>query len=160
MDPDDRVLVTLSFTLACRESTLLGLRVRGGVQANRERGGYHGVAPDGYLNKSGIVSGKVKKQYGRTEHWIEPDPERSDIIRLAWDLLLQDKLTLDGICEELHKRGHRYRSGRPFIEIKRGGKQVANTNTLSAMFHNWTYAGWVTSKIRNIPPKTIRIIKG
>jgi hypothetical protein len=24
------------------------------------------------------------------------------------------------------------------------------------MFHNWTYAGWVTSEKNNIPPKTLR----
>ncbi len=32
MDPDDRVIVTLSFTLARRESALLGVRVKGGLQ--------------------------------------------------------------------------------------------------------------------------------
>ena len=41
-------------------------------------------------------------------------------------------------------------------EIKPNGKRKANTNTIATIFHNWTYAGWVTSKTRNIPPKTIR----
>lgn len=40
--------------------------------------------------------------------------------------------------------------------VKKNGKRKANTNTLAAIFHNWTYAGWVTSKANNIPPKTIR----
>ncbi|MBZ0299421.1 MAG: recombinase family protein [Anaerolineae bacterium] len=65
-------------------------------------------------------------------------------------------MTLEEICEVLHARGYRYRSGRPFVEIKKNGQRKANTNTLSAMFHNWTYAGWLTSKAANIPPKSIR----
>lgn len=156
MDPDDRVLVTLTFTLARRESALLGLRVRGGVKAKRDRGGYHGKAPDGYINESSEAVGDAKKINGRYEHWIALDPERVPIIRLAWDLLLENRYTLAEICEELHRQGYRYKSGRPFVEIKRNGKRKANYNTLASMFHNWTYAGWVTSNVNNVVPKTIK----
>ncbi|MEM9954341.1 MAG: recombinase family protein [Chloroflexota bacterium] len=156
MDPDDRVIVTLSFTLARRESALLGLRVKGGVRAKLESGGYHGVAPDGYINASGQTSREAKHLSGRYEHWIELDPERAPIIRFAWDLLLDGKFTLEEICFELHKRGYRYKSGRPFVQVKPNGKRKANSNSLAAIFHNWTYAGWVTSKSNNILPKTIR----
>ena len=52
---------------------------------------------------------------GRYERWIEPDPEQFKVWRLAWDLLLTDKYTLGEICEELHARGFRYRTGRPFV---------------------------------------------
>ena len=145
MDPDDRVIVALTFTLARRESALLGLRVRGGVRAKLENGGYHGVAPDGYINASGTTTGEAKRLNGRYEHWIEIDPERAPIIRYAWDLLLDEKMTLEDICHELDKRGYRYKSGRPFIKVKKNGQRKANSNTLAAMFHNWTYAGWVTS---------------
>jgi hypothetical protein len=34
--------------------------------------------------------------------WVEQDPECAPIWRLAWDLLLEDKLTLEEICEKLH----------------------------------------------------------
>ena len=156
MDPDDRVLVALTFTLARRESALLGLRVRGGVKAKRESGGFHGRAPDGYLNKNGLTSGEAKKRDGRVRHWIELDPDRAPIWRYAWDLLLEGNNTLENICEALHTRGYRYKSGRPFITIKPNGKRVINANTLSSIFHNWTYAGWVTSKRNNVLPKTIR----
>lgn len=156
MDPDDRVIVALTFTLARRESALLGLRVRGGVRAKRDSGGYHGVAPDGYINVSGQVTGEAKRLNERVENWIELDPERSPIIRFAWDLLLEDRYSLKEICEELHRRGYRYKSGRPYVEITKTGKRHANYNTLAAIFHNWTYAGWVTSKKNNVPPKTIR----
>jgi DNA invertase Pin-like site-specific DNA recombinase len=156
MDPDDRVIVALSFTLARRESALLGLRVKGGVKAKRDSGGFIGKAPDGYRNVSGQTTGESKKINGRYENWIELDPERAPIIRLAWDLLLEDRYILREICEELHRRGYRYRSGRPYIEVKKNGERKANYNTLSVMFRNWTYAGWVTSKSNNVPPKTIR----
>jgi hypothetical protein len=156
MDPDDRVIVTLSFTLARRESALLGLRVRGGVRAKLESGGYSGPAPDGYVNVTSITSGESKRLNGRFQHWIEQDPERAAIIRYAWDLLLDGKTTLEEICYELDKRGYRYKSGRPYVEIKKNGRRKANSNTLASIFHNWTYAGWVVSSVQNIPPKTIR----
>ncbi|MGB7339384.1 MAG: recombinase family protein, partial [Phototrophicaceae bacterium] len=156
IDPDDRVLVALTFTLARRESALLGLRVRGGVRAKREQGGYHGMPPDGYINMNGQVTGLAQKLNGRFTSWIEIVPERAKIIRYAWDLLLTDKYTLEEICEELHKMGYRYKSGRPFIKIDKNGKRKANYSTLSRIFHNWTYAGWVTSKKNNVLPKTIR----
>lgn len=155
-DPDDRVIVALSFTLARRESTLLGIRVKGGLQAKRESGGFPNYAPDGYINVEGKVTGEAKKLTGRHETWIEQDPERAPIIRYAFDLLLQDKLTLEGIAEELHARGYRYKSGRPFVELTTTGQRKVNTNTLSSIFHNWAYAGWLTSKAGNLPPKSVR----
>jgi hypothetical protein len=71
---------------------------------------------------------------GRYEQWIELDPERAPIIRYAWDLLLEDRYTLKEICEALHQRGYRYRSGRPFVEVWANGKHKPNYSTLSAIF--------------------------
>ncbi len=76
--------------------------------------------------------------------------------RSAWDLLLEDRLTLAEIAEELHAKGYRHRSGRPFVEVKENGKRKANYNTLADIFRNWTYAGWIVSEEANIPPKTLR----
>ena len=73
MDPDDRVLVALSFTLARRESALLGIRVRGGLQVKRQSGGYVSLAPDGYCNVEGRTDLSQKHELGRFNHWIEPD---------------------------------------------------------------------------------------
>src|SRR5690606_13478632 len=89
-------------------------------------------------------------------HWIEQDPERASLWRYAWNLLLENELTREQICETLHARGHKYRSGRPFVQVNKNGKRVANSSTLAAIFHNWTYAGWVTSRAGKIPPKTIK----
>jgi hypothetical protein len=62
-------------------------------------------------------------------------------------------MTLDEICEELYRRGYHYRSSRPFVQIKVDGNRKANKNTLSKIFHNWFYAGWVVSDKAKIPPK-------
>lgn len=156
MDPDDRVIVTLSFTLARRESALLGIRVRGGILAKLQQGGFANGAPDGYINIEARTTQDAKKLQGRVAHWIEPDPERAPIWRLAWDLLLEDRMTLDEIAEALHEKGYRHRTGRPFVEVSANGKRKHNISTLSNTFHNWTYAGWVVSLKNNILPKTIR----
>ena len=156
MHMDQRVLVTMTFTLARRESQLLGVRVKGGLQAKRKAGGYTSLAPDGYLNLSGKTDLDKKKDLGRIDHWIELDPERAPIWRYAWDLLLEDRLTLPEIAEALHARGYTYRRGRPFVEITTTGKRRQNINTLSSIFHNWAYAGWVVSSRNGIPPKTQR----
>jgi len=65
MDPDDRVIVTLSFTLARRESALLGIRTRGGQQAKRRSGGYVQYAPEGYVNVTGRTDEARKHDLGR-----------------------------------------------------------------------------------------------
>lgn len=156
MDPDDRVIVALSFTLARRESALLGIRVKGGLRAKRESGGFPNLAPDGYINVTAKTELDKKKDLGRFDHWIEPDPERAAIWRRAWDLLLEDRLTLAEIAEDLHAKGYRYRRGRAFVEVKPNGTRKANVSTLASIFHNWAYAGWIVSVSNNVAPKTLR----
>lgn len=154
-DPDDRIMVSLSFTLARRESMKLGQRVTGGLHTKLRNGGFVGLAPDGYVNVEQRVDQPSKSNNGRYTRWIEPDPEQFKVWRLAWDLLLTDRYTLEQICEELHHRGYKYRSGRPFVTIK-NGRRIPSINTLSRRFHNWFYAGWVVSPKAGIAPKTVK----
>ena len=156
MDPDDRVIVALSFTLARRESALLGIRVKGGLHAKRQSGGFPHLAPDGYLNVTARTDADKKANLGRFTRWIEFDPERAPIWREAWDLLLSDQLTLDEIAEALHAKGYRYRTGRPFVEVKLSSKRKRNISTLSHIFHNWVYAGWIVSEQNGVLPKTLQ----
>lgn len=156
IDPDDRILVSLSFTLARRESIKLGQRVTGGLHTKLRMGGFVGIPPDGYINCEQKTETLSKTEHGKYTRWVEQDPDRIHIWRLAWDLLLEDRFTLDEICEELHRRGFHYRSGRPFVQVKANGRRRANKNTLSHIFHNWFYAGWVVSEKAEIPPKTVR----
>lgn len=155
IDADDRLLIAISFTLARRESIKLGQRVQGGQHAKCRNGGHASLAPDGYRNVERRATDPTRTRLGRYERWIEADPQQFKVWRVAWDLLLEDRLTLTEICEELHARGFRYRSGRPFIDL-RNGRRIPATNTLSKHFHNWFYAGWVVSEKAGIPPKTIR----
>ncbi len=156
IDPDDRILVALSFTLARRESALLGVRTRGGQQAKRKSGGFISYAPDGYRNVTARTDSEKRSDLGRWDKWIEQDPERSKIMREAWEMLLEDRMSLQKIAEKLHERGYRHRSGRPFVEITPSGKRKANTSSLCNIFHNWTYAGWVVSLKNDVLPKTQR----
>ncbi|MCB9458674.1 MAG: recombinase family protein [Anaerolineaceae bacterium] len=156
VDPDDRIMVSLLFSMAQRESMKLGQRVRGGLHAKLRSGGFSGPAPDGYKNCEVKTEAANAVLNGKYTRWIEQDPERIHIWREAWDLLLADRHTLADICEELHKRGYHYRSGRPFVHINKNGKRTANRSTLSHIFHNWFYAGWVVSEKAEIPPKTVQ----
>lgn len=155
VDPDDRILVSLSFTLARRESIKLGQRVRGGIHAKMKGGGFAGLAPDGYRNAERRAEGE-NRTLSRYDRWIEIDEERACIWRYAWDLLLEARYSLEDICAALHARGYVYRTGRSFLEINRLGHQKANKSTLARIFHNWFYAGWVVSEKAGILPKTIR----
>ena len=159
LDPvgaEDRILISLSFTLARRESMKLSERVTGGLHAKLRTGGFISKAPDGYLNCEAKTELTVKAQHGRYTRWIEQDPERAHIWRQAWELLLQDQMTLEKICEELHSRGYHLRSGKPLVQIAADGRRRYASATLSKIFHNWFYAGWVVSEKAGIPPKTVR----
>src|SRR3990172_10474552 len=57
------------------------------------------MPPDGYINCEQKTETAVKTEHGKYMRWIEQDPERIPIWRLAWDLLLADRMTLDGIYD-------------------------------------------------------------
>ncbi|MBK8030476.1 MAG: recombinase family protein [Chloroflexi bacterium] len=157
MDPDDRVVVALSFFLAQRESMLMGQRVKSGLKAKRASGGYAGRAPDGYINVWGQSSPDQRSDLGRIHHWIEPDPERAQLWKDAWSLLLSGAMTLQEIAFALHERGYRHRSGKPFVMVSpKVGKLKPITDGLLRGFQDWTYAGWVVSECDGITPKTVR----
>ncbi len=156
IDPDGRILVTLTFVLARRESALMGLRVKGGLKAKRESGGYAGRAPDGYLNMRGQTELDQRSEMGRISYWIEPDPARAHIWKEAWALLLTGTLSVGEIAEALHAKGYCDRNGKPFVIVGKTGTRRPRTDKLLRAFHDWTYAGWVVSECDNITPKTIR----
>jgi hypothetical protein len=157
MDPDDRVIVVLSFILARRESALMGQRVKSGLKAKRASGGYAGKAPDGYINAWGQSDPDQRSDLGRIHHWIEPDPERARIWQQAWAMLLTGTMTLKDIALALHEKGYQYRSGKPFVVVDpKKGKCRPITEGLLRGFQDWTYAGWVVSECDWIEPKTVR----
>ena len=102
-------------------------------------------------------------KHAKYKRWIEIDPEQSQVWRLAWDLLLTDRYSLEDICEKLHEQGYHMTSGRPFIEVRQNrakgeAEHIAHIQLLSRAFHNWFYAGWVVAQNEwvNIAPKTVK----
>lgn len=156
MDPDGRVVVALSFVLAQRESTLMGIRVKTGLKAKRMSGGYAGRAPDGYVNMRGQTAADQRSEMGRMSFWIEPDPIQAAVWREAWNLLLTGRITLCEIAEALDAKGYRDRNGKPFVLVSQTGQRRSLTRKLRRAFQDWTYAGWMVSEIDGVEPKTIR----
>ena len=156
-DPNQRMMFTHLITMAQRESSRISERVKGGNLTKLLNGGHLGLAPDGYLNRHERLVGASIGFEGRTRTWIQKDPDRAPIWRLAWDLLITDQYSLAEICEELHQRGMTLRYGRPFVNhAAEPGQRPHAVSTLSVVFHNWFYAGYVTSEIYRISPKTLR----
>jgi hypothetical protein len=88
---------------------------------------------------------------------IEIDPERAEMWREAWKLLLTGDYTLKEICEELHKRGYTRRSGKPWVEVDpETGRVTYATSQLSRSFHSPFYAGWVASETYGIKRGEVR----
>ncbi len=159
--PDGRMIVTMLFGVARFESDRIGQRCREGMHTKLLGGDWAWKAPDGYLNKELRLSecGREERlKHARYKRWTEPDPQQSQVWRYAWDLLLQDRLSLKQIGEELHARGYSLRSGVPFVRVQADGRRVANVKALSRAFHNWFYAGWVVidTDWARITPKTVR----
>jgi DNA invertase Pin-like site-specific DNA recombinase len=160
-DPDDRLYLNILFGMAKRESSITGKRTTGGMLSKLLKGEWPWRAPDGYLNKEirlNELDREEHLQHARYKRWVEIDPEQAQVWRYAWDLLLQDRQTLEDICEALFARGYRLRDGRPFVRMSKNDKRIPYRQALSQAFHNWFYAGWVVAENEwaNIPPKTLR----
>lgn len=159
--PDGRMIVGVLFSVARYESLRIGQRSREGMYTKLLEGGWSGRAPDGYLNcemKTNMVSAADKLKNARYKRWIEIDPQQAPVWRYAWDLLLEDRYSLEEICEILHSKGFKLRSGASFVTVGSSGLRRCNAGSVSRIFHNWFYAGWVVSdsELGAIPPKTIR----
>ena len=114
----------------------------------------------------GLLGPDEQVRHAQYKRWVEIDREQSKVWRAAWELLLTDDFTLVEMCEELHKRGYRLANGRPFVTVKRShhkndkhnNKRIHQIQTLSNVFHNWFYAGWIVvqNDWANIAPKTVK----
>src|SRR5215813_10308420 len=144
--PDGRMIVTMLFGVARFESDRIGQRCREGMHSKLLGGDWAWKAPDGYVNrelKLSEVAPNERGKYARYKRWVELDPEQGKVWRYAWDLLLTGEMSLSQICEALHAKGYRLRSGLPFVKITPKGKRHHPLNIVSRIFHNWFYAGWI-----------------
>lgn len=160
--PDGRMVVGILFTVARFESDRTGQRSKEGMLTKLLEGGWPFKAPDGYLNRetkinqSNSIADRLNN--ARYKRWVELDPEQAKVWRYAWDLLLEDKHSLAEICETLHQRGYKLKSGALFVRLTPSGMRRPNVGAVSRIFHNWFYAGWAVldSDLGTVPPKTVR----
>ena len=164
-DEDDRLYLNILFGMAKREAAVTARRTRGGMTSKLLKGGWSWAAPDGYLNKEirlNELGPEEHLKHARYKRWVEIDPEQSPIWRMAWDLLLMERYSLEEMCEKLNVHGYRMNSGRPFVKVRqtRSGEEIRipQVQALSRAFHSWFYAGWVVVQNDwvNIPPKTVK----
>lgn len=107
-------------------SAKLSKDVRRGNAQKRRNGGTTTMAPIGYINNP-------------ETHYIEPDPERFDIVRKAFGLMLTGNYSIREIAEIMNNDWG-------FLSLKRGklGGKPISKQTLSKMFKNKLYAGVIT----------------
>ncbi len=150
-EPDGFFMFLIQMGLAQREVDVLKQRTADGMAAKMRAGGWPQRAPDGYVNKERLVS---SNKYDR---WVEIDPEYSQVIRYAWDLLLAGRYTMIQICEELANKGYSRRGGLPWVwEDAHTGKKMYADSRLHRIFHNPFYAGWAVSKRFGIKQGEVR----
>jgi hypothetical protein len=138
--PDGWLVFTFLLGMGEHEVGVLRMRTEGGMKAKLLDGHSVSLAPDGYINRRRQISGD------RYEKWVEIDPERAPILRLAWDLLLTGNYSLDQICEELDQRGYLRRCGKPWHRVDPQGRVSTAAAELSKTFRNPFYAGWIISE--------------
>lgn len=89
--PGDNVLMmTLEFGMAHEFINNLSKNVKRGQNSKLLKGGYPGTAPVGYLNELEYKT-------------IQPDPERWDMVRKMWDMLLSGNYSVPKIVEIANK---------------------------------------------------------
>ncbi len=121
---DNNLPLTIEFGMANQYSRDLSVNIKRGNQTKVKNGGWCHVAPYGYINN-------------RLEKTIEKDPERFDMIRKMWDLLLTREYSMKKICDIANNEwGYRSRKNRPMT-----------TGSIHALFNKPFYYGYIKSGI-------------
>jgi len=124
---NDKFLMQIEFGMAKKYVDDLSDNVRRGNRAKLERGWFPGLPPLGYLNDP-------------RERTIIKDPERFDIIRKAWDLLLRGTVPVRILTILNDKYGLRTRSHHKV------GKRALTRSALYKLFGNPFYYGLIIRK--------------
>ena len=127
--PEDNVLLFYMEAGVSNQTVLdLSKAVRRGMQSKIEKGWSPHRAPAGYLNE---------KWQEKGQKTIIVDPERFDVLRQAWSLLLSGGYTVGEVRRVLNDKWH-YRS----LQRKRTGGEPMALTTLYSLFSNPFYAGY------------------
>ncbi len=119
--PEDEMLETVIAAVNRWDNQVRRRKTVAGMREALERGRWPWRAPLGYTNR--------QSEDGR-EKWIEPDPERAPLIRLAFERVASGLVSVEDVRQELGRRGLRTPAGRDL------GK-----TTLHRLLSNPIYAG-------------------
>ncbi len=129
---DNVILFNVESGMATQYILDLSKDVKRGMEKRMRMGWKNGQAPTGYLNHRDPISGmKI----------LVKDPERFDLVRKMWDLMLTGNHTVSEIVDTANKdwgfRGRRTR--------RTGGKPISKS-TLYKIFNSQFYAGVIEHK--------------
>ena len=125
---DNTILMYIEFGMAQKYIEDLSKNVKRGLCAKAERGWYPSLAPLGYWNN------RFKEQGARD---IERDPQRFELVRRMWDLMLTGAYTAPQIQRLANEEwGLRTRS------VKATGGKPLGRSLVYKIFSNPFYYGW------------------
>ncbi len=121
--PEGIMMLQMIMSQAQYYSAKLSKDVKRGNAKKRSLGGTTGVAPMGYINNT-------------TSHTIEPDPERFDMVRRAFDLMLTGNFSVAEITKIMNEEW-----GFRLLKHKKTGGTPVSKQGLWNVFRNKVYAG-------------------
>ena len=121
--PEGIMMLQMIMSQAQYYSAKLSKDVKRGNRIKREHGGVTYVAPMGYINNT-------------VDHTIEPDPERFDLVRKAFDLMLTGNFSVPEITKIMNEEW-----GFTLLKRKHSGGRPVSTQGLYNVFRNKLYAG-------------------
>jgi site-specific DNA recombinase len=142
--PEAAMVESIMHAVDQYQSEASGADISYKMAAKARNGGTLGLAPLGYRNARDLSE-------GRNIGVVEFDPERKDLVRVAFELYASGDYSLDSLQAELTGRGLRSRPGRyPSTPV--------STSKLAAMLRDPYYIGFITYKGEVIPGRHERLI--
>lgn len=126
--PEDKFMLQLEFGMAKKSSDDNGVAVKRGLKTKVQMGWYPSRVPLGYLNT-------ITREKGLNE--IVNDPERFDMVKQMWNLMLTGNYTPPQILKIANEKWKL--KSRP--KRKHSGKSL-NRSTIYGIFSNPFYYGW------------------
>jgi len=142
--PEGIMMLQLALSQSQYFSSKLGKDVRRGLEKKFSMGWLPNKAPEGYLNK---------QDENNNFSIIVPDPERSPLLRRAFDLMLTGNYSVPEILEKMNKEwGYKTRKIRSL-----GGKELSRS-AIYRVFTNPFYAGIINYSGQETKGKHKRLI--
>jgi len=129
LSEDNALLSYIDFGIADQYTRDLSKNVKRGLLTKLKMGWYPSRAPLGYLNT-------ISREKG--ENIIVSDPERFDMVKQMWQMMLTGRYTPPQIAEIANKEWHfKTRTTKTFI-----GKSLARASIYKNIFNNRFYCGY------------------